>query len=219
MAVTEAAISAKDKALAAVATAAERATTTMIREKMDAALAHATKALTDTLKRTPDGRKTIRKASQSPSYQAALTRLAELHSSLSGISRNSSLGLIRDVRRTLYETSYSHWAGMLPAEMIQAKPSQARIKASGGIVLHGMELWDELKAPIDRSGRNLLAALTAAGKRSTPDNLATEILTTWAQQSRAAITKTAIMAIGDSMVALDTAAMEDIVRPEYRRKL
>lgn len=218
MAVTEAAIAAKDKALAAVATAAERATTTMIREKLDAALAHATKALTETLKRTPDGRKTIRKASQSPSYAASLSRLRECLAELAGKGRTSLDGSLRQTRRSLYETSYSHWADMLPGEMIQAKPSQARIKAAGGIVLHGMELWDELKAPIDRASRNLLAALTSASKRSTPDKLATEILATWAQQSRTAITKTAIMAIGDSMIALDTAAMEDIVRPEFRRK-
>lgn len=218
MAVTEAAIEAKSKTLAALVAAAERATTNLIREKTEAALAHATKALTDTLKRTPDGRKTIRKASQSPSYVASLSRLTELLNLLSGTGRTSLQGLVRQTRRSLYETSYRHWAEMLPPEMILPSPSQARVKAAGGIVLHGMELYDELRAPIDRASRNLLAALTAAGKRSTPDKLATELLTTWELQSRAAITRPAIMAIGDSMIALDVAAMEDIVRPEFRRK-
>lgn len=218
MAVTETAIAAKGKALAAVATAAERATTTLIREKTEAALAHATKALTDTLKRTPDGRKTISKASQNPSYAASLNRLRECLSELAGQGRSSLAGSLRQTRRSLYELSYRHWADILPAEMIVATPSQARIKAAGGIVLHGMELYDELRAPIDRASRNLLAALTAAGKRSTPDKLATDLLTTWERQSRAAITSAAIMAIGDSMIALDVAAMEDIVRPEFRRK-
>jgi hypothetical protein len=190
----------------------------LIDSKVSDAKAHAVSALTDTLKWTPDGRRTIRKASRSPSYAAAVRRLSELWEALCGPSTASLDGLVRDAREAFYFDAFARWGPHVPDEF-RVQVGSATLggrKAARGMVLHGIELRRELGAPIERARRTLLAAVTLAAGRSTPTRIQSEIVSTWARKGAGAIFAATRLALSDSLVACDSMALRDLVRPEFR---
>jgi hypothetical protein len=185
--------------------------------KVADAQAHAVHAVTDTLKRTPDGRKTVRKASRSPSYAAAIKRLDELWATLCGPSTASLEGLVRDAREAFYLEALDLWGPHVPEEFRSASAGgRFAVKAARGMVLHGTELRKEIGAPIERARRNLLTSVTLAGQRSTPELVASEILILWGRMASTGIFTTTRLALSDSLGAADRMAMVDLVKPEFR---
>lgn len=189
----------------------------LVDDKVADARAHAITAVTDTLKRTPDGRKTLRKASQSRSYKAAENRLAELWAALCGPSTASLKGLVRDARAAFYVDAVSLWGSFIPEEFRDDPIDMiSGLRAARGMVLHGTELRKEIGAPIERARRTLLAAVAVAGSRSTPVRASTEVLVTWARKSSDAIFAATRLALSDSLGAADAMALYDLVKPEFR---
>lgn len=211
-------LEAKAKVQAATLDRWQRMASTAVAKAVDAAHAHAVVALTDTLKRTADGRATIRKARQSPSYQAALSRLDELWERLVGPAITSNLGLIRDARDAFYGEAFAGWQRTLPLEFV-VDPDKAKARSESeirGLVLHGMELRTEIGAKIGDAKRSLLATLERAARKSHPDAVATDLLDGWKATAKSALTRSAVVALSDSQVAIDGIAALDVCKPEFR---
>lgn len=189
----------------------------LVDDKVADARAHAITAITGTLKGTPDGRKTLRKASQSRSFKAAENRLLELWATLCGPSTASLAGLVRDARAEFYADAVRLWASAVPEEFRAiSEATFIGIAAARGMVLHGTELRKEIGAPIERARRTLLAAVAVAGSRSTPVRASTDVLVTWARKSSDAIFAATRLALSDSLGAADAMALNDLVKPEFR---
>lgn len=192
-------------------------TTTVIDRAVDAAHAHAVVALTDTLKRTQDGRKTIRRAAQSPSFLAACNRMDELWDRLTGPSSTALGGMLRDARDGFYAEAFRLWKALYPAEFAtEEMVSNARIIECRRLVLHGMELRVEIGAVVGDARRSLLATLERAARKSTPDHVATDLIDGWRVTAKSSIGRSARVALSDSQVAIDGIAGVDAVKPEYR---
>jgi hypothetical protein len=189
-----------------------------IRSKVEDARAHAGKALTARLKDAPDGRPTVRIAAQSASYRAAVRRLDELLTYLTGPSRVSLDGLLRDAREALYRRAYDLHRDLVPEELrtANAEPTQARIREARGHPLHGLDLRIEMAAPMERAKVGLKAALHRAGAADTPPEMADDLLDAWGQRTTAALMQAAIRALGDAAVWADGEVRRDLVRPEFQ---
>lgn len=183
------------------------------------AAAHATKALTDALKATRDGRRTLAKARRSRSLQAAHNRLGELLDALAGPSIDSLAGLVRDARADLYADALTHWARLIPDRYLRPDPASYRddeLLDVRRLSLHGLELRAELGAPIEAAGRQLDAAVALAARRSTPEKVASDLIDGWAQRARTAIGQAVETAIMDGAYRCDVAAGWHAVSPDLR---
>lgn len=190
----------------------------LMRVKLADAEAHATKALTDALKATPDGRATIRRANQSPSYQAAVNRLDELLAILAGPSRASLEGRLRNAAQAFYAASYASWRRFIPDELWarpDGVPTAAELAHSRRLVVHGVDLRTELEGPFEQAGRRLLAVLAQAGARSTPEHVASDLVTTWRRQTEGGFAALLSRVLSDWQKAADTQAGRDLVHPDW----
>jgi len=190
----------------------------MIDRKVDDAEAHAVKALTTTLKTTDEGRATIRKVTQSRSYQAAVDRLWELHQSLAGKSIDSLSGLIHDAREEFLAQSFAAWAGSIDPESIRAstEPTQAESKGIRRTALHGQTLYEEIGWRVENVIRHLSAAVAQAGNRDFGSRESILIIESWSIRAKRAIGSTVRLALSDSAVLADTAAQWLLIKPELR---
>ncbi len=214
------ALEAKADAQAATLVRWQRMAAVAVDRAVSAAHAHAVVALTDTLKRTPDGRATIRKARQSRSYAAAIADLDSLWDKLVGPSATSLDGLIRDARVEFWSEAFEAWGRLIPAEFLDAGFSGARTRAreTRRLVLHGMELRTEIGAKVGDAKRTLLASLEQAARKSNPGRVATDILDGWRATATSALTRSASLALSDSQVAIDGIAMVDATSPVFRSR-
>lgn len=189
-----------------------------IEAKVDDARAHGVKAVTETLKQTPDGRATLRKAAGSRSLQAAQSRLDELWSLLCGASAASLDGLLRDARESFYIESFERWKPFIPSELWMAsdpQPTQANIRLVRAMPVHGYELRHEFEVPIRRAKASLRAGVTQAGRRSTPDSISTDLINGWAETARQSLFRVAQSALSDGQKLAETLAGRDLVHPDY----
>jgi hypothetical protein len=184
--------------------------------KVADAKAHAALAVTDALRREPDGRATIRKADQSPSFRAALARLDELLEGLCGPSRASRRGILRAAREDFYRASWKLYRPETPigVRVDRRDPAEADLVAARTLVLHGMDLRDELKGEFDSAARSLRATVVKAGRRDAPARAAEDLLDAWERTARLAIERRCNLALGDALVAITAMAARDLVRPE-----
>ena len=188
----------------------------LVRTKLADAEAHATKALTDTLRRTPDGRPTVRRATLSPSFQAAAARLDELLDALAGPSKYSTEGLVRDAVEELYRGAFESWKPWIPGSLRAAEePTQAQLLAARKLVVHGNELRAELGPPIVAAGRRLLAVLTMASQRTTAERVASDLVGTWRRHAESGLAVVVRRVMSDWQKAADTRAGRDLVHPDY----
>lgn len=193
----------------------------LIGRKLDDVAGHATKALTDVLKATPDGRPTVRKAYRSRSYKAAANRLDELLDALAGPAVNSLTGMIRDAREAFYRSSFAFWLPFIPEHLWaepEPVPTRKALTDVRRLILHGYELRDELATPFARAQRSLLAALGLAGLRSTPDHVATEIIEAWHLRTDGSLKKAVAIALSDSQARIDSSVGRDIIHVRYFAK-
>ena len=216
---TDAQLKANADYLAKLAGSWTRMVGKIVNEAIDRAHAHANLALTETLKATPDGRRTLRRASHNRSFVAALADIDDLLVALTGPTKTSLAGKLRDVRAVLYRAAFIGWVRTFPEPYTVGRntpPSQARINLARGLVLHGMDLRTEIAGSIDRAKRDLLATIEVAARRESRARNSADLLKAWRDRAVNAITSTCKTAIGDSLVALESLAGVDAVKPQYR---
>lgn len=186
--------------------------------KMEDAAAHAAKAVTEALKRTPDGRATIRRAGQSLSYSAALARLDELWEWLCGPSAASLEGFLRDARESFYADAFRAWIGHIPEDLrvsTDPTPTQANLRAIRGLAIHGMDVRTEVGGAIDRAKRSLKAAIVLAGRQAIASRESDRIVRAWRMKAENAIGQVVATALSDGQIAADRQAGRDMIHPDY----
>lgn len=215
-----------DADLAAIAGAleAERALwaarlTAQVDRALDDAHAHASRAVTETLRRTPDGRPTIRRATANPSYRAALSRLGELWTRLSGPSKDSLRGQVRDAREAFYRLAFRLHAPFIPASIRVAPeplPTGRGVDLVRAAAVHGIDPRKELEGPIADAARKLSAAVAVAGARDADGPTRADQLGAWHDRSRRAIAASVLSLLSDSVEHANAEAMADLVHPDFR---
>ncbi len=190
----------------------------VIAAKVADARAHASSAITQTLKDEPDGRPTHARVRRSRSYLAAISRLAELHEDLAGPSVRSLQGRLRDAREESYVQAFGQYKGLLDPSLWVSPdpgPTRANVAAVRALPLHGKDLRDEVGHPIKRAAANLHAAVALAALRSSPEATSTDVLDTWQARTERAILASARLALSDGQVAADVRAGRDLVHPDH----
>lgn len=187
-----------------------RIATAKIARVTDDAAAHARTALTDKLDRTREGRTTAAAVKRSPSYTAALGRLAELKDWLEG--------QIEDFRVTNYRSAWRYWRSFLPGDVqrpnLSLIPSQANSDRCRVAMIHGRTVRQDLSFTIDQMARSLAAALTVAGNRATNGQDANITITRWARGGATTITNRVRTLLVDSQTMADRLAGRDCIKPE-----
>lgn len=193
--------------------------TAVIQGKFADAAAHAAKAITDTLRRTPDGRATDRRAIKSPSFQAAMSRLDELASLLSGPSVHSLDGLIRDARESFYRDSFELWKKIIPAATwvsADAQPTQIGVARVRGVPIHGVDVRVEVVSAIGSAKDDLRRAVNSAATTDPVRSLANDRLATWKRMKGDSLVRGIVLELSDSNVVANTQAAIDLVHPDNR---
>lgn len=191
----------------------------LVRSKIEDSSAHALKAITESLKKTPDGRETDRKVSKSPSFIAALARLDELATLLAGSSSSSLDGLIRDARESFYRDSFEVWKAMIPAESwisTDPRPTQIGMARVRAMQIHGADVRVGIASSITQAKEDLKRAVNLGASRDSSHEIAADRLKTWARLKTDLITRTASLELSDSGVLVHGVAATDLVHPDYR---
>ncbi len=189
----------------------------IVAAKVQDAHAHALKALTDTLKKTRDGRSSILQINRSVSYAAALARLDELWRWLAGPSEVSLTGQIRDARAAFLTEAARHWHPLIPPDYRsrpEHEPTQNQVQQIRAAAIHGYDPRKSLEGQIGTAKRSLKAALEQAGRRSTPSHVEDDLLAAWATRTTSTISETVKTLLSDSMVYADREAGRGLIRPE-----
>lgn len=190
----------------------------LIRSKVADARAHAEKAITESAKAAPDGRATFRLVRRSRSFDAALARLAEAATDLAGPSVASTMGLIRDARRSFYVDSFDLWKEVIPSTAWvkpDADPTERGRANAAAQQVGSQELRTEIAGLFDSAGRALIRAANAAASRSSLGTK-TEYLATWETQQRDAITRSVIRCLSDSDGRSHALACLDLIHPDLQ---
>lgn len=191
----------------------------IVARELDDALAHAQKAVTDRLRRTDDGRPTVRLVDASPSYRAAVGHLDELLASLAGPREYSLDGWIRTAREAFYRRAFDLHFPHIPEELLvrkDPKPTQAAISAVRGAALHGMDPRKELEAPIESAKRGLHAAVALAANRTGTERDSAGILQAWRKRAGDALGRTVLTLLSDSVEYADNEARADLIHPDFQ---
>lgn len=208
----------KSKALEALRASWAAAILPVVEAKVDDAHAHAGKAITDTLKATEDGRATARKASRSPSFQAALNRLDELWTWLAGPSKDSLQGKIRDAREAFYRKGFELQRPLIPDDLwitADPRPTAEGIRLIRGALIHGYDLRRELEGAFTTAKRGLSAAVAVAGRREADGATKTDLLGAWKRTTLDALRLAVLRALSDSVEFADVEAGVDLIHPEF----
>jgi hypothetical protein len=189
-----------------------------VESKVDDARAHAVKAVTDTLKQTPDGRPTLRRAGRSRSVLAAFSRLDELWDALCGPTNASLSGRIRDARAAFYAESFERWKPWIPSELWvgpDPHPTVENLKLARTYPIHGYDVRQEFSSPFQRAKISLQAAVTLAGRQSTSDHISTGIIDGWSEKTRQSLFVVAKSSLSDGQKWAETKAGRDLVHSDY----
>lgn len=211
-------LQAKSEALEALRLDWSRKILPTVESKLEDALAHAERAVTQTLKATADGRATARRASRSPSFQASLSRLDEILEWLAGPSVDSLKGRVRDAREAFYKRAFALHKPLIPTMLLVSpdpEPTAEGVRLIRGALIHGLDLRRELSGSIETAKRNLTASVALAGSRSTDSRTETEIIETWHKQSLGSIRTAVLRVLSDSVEFADTEAGADLIHPDY----
>jgi hypothetical protein len=178
-------------------------------------------AITETLRNTPDGRATARKATNSPSYVAATKRLHELADALAGPSKTSLEGLIRDARADFYREAFKLWTPIIPENLRNPKatPTQKGEDAARGAIILGRDPRLDLVGLADDSERSLFAAVNLAGRKSANDRLVKDLLDTWRDRVAQRFVNQVAMMLSDSDTSIHYVVGRLMIKPELSSKL
>jgi len=192
----------------------------LVASKVDDAAAHASKAITDTLRATPDGRATDRRASRSPSFQAAMNRLHELLESLAGPSPRSLAGMIRDAREEFYRESFPLWREQIESKYWsnpQGEPTQAGIARLRGMPTHDrVDVYLDLSKAIESAALDLRRAVNAGASTDSARGLAADRIGTWKRMKTGQLTRLASLELGDSYMLSWSQSGIDLVHADHQ---
>jgi hypothetical protein len=205
-------------ALEAVAAGWLRRAVEKIDGKVSDARAHAANALTERLRAEADGRPTIRLGIKSRSFAAALARLDELLIALAGPSEVSLAGLVRDAREDLYRHAFALHREHVPVELHvrpDPEPTQANIALIRAAAPHGHDPRTELVGIVADAARGLKATLGLAGASDATRARQGDLLTAWESRTRDALVTAVEGLLSDSLVYVDSEAMNDVIHPDF----
>jgi hypothetical protein len=171
--------------------------------------AHASKALTDTLDATAEGRPTAAKVRRSASYQAAISRLDELLDSL--------VKIVESCRVDTYAQAYGFWFDYHAHKMRRGSdstPPRPLVERCRTTMIHGYTVRRFLQGPLDRASTQLLPTLTVAGNRAVSTRDAKDSIRRWQETNASAIMKNAVAAVIDSQTMSDRRAGRDTIKRE-----
>jgi len=184
-------------------------------EVMAQARAHAENAVTQTLKKTPDGRASSARIRMNPSFKAALRRLSELHDEIGGPSVVSLSGLVQDATESFYRDARAWYADEVPTEH-QGSPDviSSQVLYVRGLLWYHKPIRTAFQPAILRIRNDLIASIGAAGSTTAGVQDHANVLTTWEKNSRFRLGQELGAAMGDLNVAADRQAMKDTMLPE-----
>lgn len=178
----------------------------LIAGKVEDAAAHAIRATTETLRRAPDGRKTVAGVRRSRSYDAAIARLGELADGL--------VLAVQEARGEFLGLSWSFWGPVLGDD--HGGPPDRLVAATRGAALHGYTLGQEVRYRTDNAGRALQAAIAQAAARDLGGRQGATILRAWEERSRRSILAATKTLLSDSAVLADQVAAWYLIPPDER---
>lgn len=180
------------------------------------ALAHARAAVTETLKRTPDGRASAAKIRRSRSYASALGHLDKLLDELAGPSADSQAGLVRDAAESFYRDAFRDAVESVDPELRVSpnpKPKEAGIRKIRTAYLHSSAIRDELGALVLSARRSLGPSVASAAARGNTEVQARDSLTTWHAQATRSIERGVLAVLSDLDVASRSLSLIDAIHP------
>jgi hypothetical protein len=183
----------------------------LIDSHVEDAKAHASNALTATVRDTPDGRATVRKLGKSRSATAAAGHLDTLEDDLAE--------LVRDARAAFYADSIRLWLPFVEEGYRIPKASEPNKQVERimrDAVISGYTLEMRLSPAIATAKRTLAAQLNMGGASASNDRLTATRLTTWATQTSASIGKTIESILSDSDTAIHEATGWLLIDPKHR---
>jgi hypothetical protein len=183
----------------------------LIDRHVDDAKAHASNALTATVKDTPDGRPTVRKLDKSRSANAALDHISTLKADLDE--------LIRDARSAFYEGSIKLWLPFIPEDNRVENadnPSRAVERIMRDALISDYTLEMRLDPAVATAKRTLLAQLNRGGNSGVSDRTANTGLATWATRASFSLFKTTESILSDSDTAIHEATGWLLIDPKHR---
>lgn len=178
----------------------------LIAGKVEDAAAHAIRATTETLRRAPDGRKTVAGVRRSRSYDAAIARLGEL--------ADGVVLAVQEARGEFLGLSWSFWGPVLGDD--RGGPPDRLVAATRGAALHGYTLSQEVRYRTDAVGRALQAAIAQAAGQEVGSRLGATILRTWETRSARSVLAATKILLSDSAVLADQVAAWYLIPPDER---
>ncbi|MDE2100490.1 MAG: hypothetical protein KGL39_24815 [Patescibacteria group bacterium] len=193
----------------------------LVSSVVDDAAAHAHHAITETLRKTPDGKPTSARLRKSRSYQAALDRLDGLLTALAGPSVHSAKGLVRNARASFYRDSFLYWRSRYDRDLWVSpdpRPTKRGINRIRGALIQSADLRSTLSGPIESAKRSLGPAVTSAASQTTTKRQGKDTIDTWRSQAKSAITAAVLGALSDSDQRAHTLAALDVLAPDHLDK-
>lgn len=188
---------------------------TRVGEVMAQARAHAENAVTQTLKKTPDGRASAGRVRMNPSFQAALRRLTELQDEIGGPTVMSLSGLVQDATESFYRDARQWWADDVPVEHQGSTAiTTEQVAYARGLLWHHRPIRTAIQPKFVTIRNDLITSLGAAGMTDATKRDGTAVLRTWEQNARWRLGQELGAALADLNVAADRQAMKDTMLPE-----
>lgn len=192
----------------------------LVSRKISDTRAHAERAVTETLKATPDGRPSLALIRRNPSFKASLNRLDELWAEIGGPSVTAISGLAHDATEAFYEDARDYWFGEVPDgyRVKSREATKSQLLYVRGLLWFGQPIRQDFAPQFKRLHNTLSAALGAAGSHSDVDQPQITSLRTWESQSRATLIQRLGLALNDANQRADLQAMKDSILPQYHDK-
>lgn len=180
-----------------------------IADRLADARVHAWNAITRRAEAADDGRATLRTVVGTRGHKAAQNRMAELAAGL--------LEATQAARASFHRESHELLKGSVPPEIAAPDPgpTKAGEREAVAIVIHGVELKDEIGAKVAEAARALTAAIAYAAGTGLTDRTAATALETWEGQWRDRLTRLVETILSDSEVAIFNRVGHELIDPKY----
>lgn len=181
-------------------------------DRLADARVHAWHAITRRVEQAQDGRATLKTVVGTRGHKAAQDRLAELAGDLWGIAK--------DARRSFYRESHELLKGSVPVEIAakDAGPTASGEREAVQIVVHGVELKDEIGAAIAEAARNLTSAIVVAGSSGWTDAASKQALDSWEGRTRDRLNRLVATILSDSEVAIFNMVGHELIDESFHAK-
>lgn len=208
----------KDRAMDALVAVWYARLQPFVADRVDDAHAHAGRALTNSLKATPDGRRSLAKLDRSRSLSSALARLDAITERMAGKGEKSLKGKVREARAQLYTLAAS-WHFKLVPEAIRSRETPdataAQLAAARAAAVHGYDPHTVLSAAVTTQKVQLRAALERAGRADATGKQSKDTLEEWRVRASSALSQTLRSLLVDSAGWCDTQAGLDTIHDDY----